>query len=273
MASGYFGWSEDAIRGADAVEIKIGQSAKAGSGGLLPADKVTARIAGVRGLHSGEAEHSPARFPDLHSTADLRERVAWIRERLDGWPVGIKIAAGRVEDDLDAALEAGADFITLDGRGGGTGAAPNVLKEKLTIPIQYALVRARRHLALRGATNVDIVATGGFRSAADITKTIAMGATAVAMATASMIAIGCQQYLACHTGNCPVGIATQREDLEGRFSIDTAAESGVNTLMGMRTEMEMLCRAMGVANVHALRPTDLATLSSEISAHTDIQHA
>ena len=194
MTSGYFGWDEEHIRRADTIEIKIGQSAKAGSGGLLPATKVTERIAQVRGLRAGEDAHSPARFPDIHTVAELRARVEEIRALVEGRPVGIKFAAGRGEEDLAAAI---------DGRGGGTGAAPVVLKHNLTVPIQYALHRAR---APRGADDLDIVATGFFRTSADVTKAIAMGATAVAMATASMIATGCRQYLACHTGNCPVGI-------------------------------------------------------------------
>jgi glutamate synthase domain-containing protein 2/nitrite reductase/ring-hydroxylating ferredoxin subunit len=273
MASGYFGWDEEHIARADAVEIKIGQSAKAGSGGLLPGDKVTATIAEVRGLEPGEAAHSPARFTDIDSPEDLRSRIEEIREHLGGGPVGIKFAAGRVEEDLDAALAADADFVTIDGRGGGTGAAPNVLKDNLTIPIQYALPRARRHLEKLGRDDVDIVATGNFRTSGDIAKALAMGASAVAMATASMIAIGCQQYLACHTGNCPVGIATQREELEARFDIDLSTERGVHTLGAIREELTLLARATGVASIHDLDLEDLATLDSEIAAHTDIRHA
>lgn len=273
MATGYFGWSEDVARRADAVEIKIGQSAKAGSGGLLPADKVTERIAEVRGIEPGSDAHSPARFTDITSPAELRARVDEIRAWLDGGPVGIKFAAGRVEADLDVALEAGADFVTIDGRGGGTGAAPDVLKDHLTVPIQYALHRARAHLARRGVDDVDIVATGNFRTAADAAKALAMGAGAVALATTSMIAVGCQQYLACHTGNCPVGIATQRADLEARFDIDQSSGRGVATFRAFEAELGMLCRAIGVSDVHALSIDDLATLDSEIAAHTAIRHA
>lgn len=273
MASGYFGWDAEHIARANAVEIKIGQSAKAGSGGLLPGEKVTPLIAEVRGLEPGQAAHSPARFTDINSVDDLRARVDQIRGHIDGRPVGIKFAAGRVEDDLDVAIAAGVDFVTIDGRGGGTGAAPNVLKDNLTIPIQYALDRARRHLEERGTDDLDIVATGNFRTAGDIAKALAMGASAVALATASMIAIGCQQYLACHTGNCPVGIATQREDLEARFDVDLSSERGVRTLGAMRDELLLLARASGVANIHDLGVEDLATLDSEISAHTAIRHA
>ena len=273
MASGYFGWDEAHIRKADAVEIKFGQSAKAGSGGLLPADKVTPRIAEVRGLKPGEAAHSPSRFIDIKTVADLRERVEWIRERMDGGPVGVKFAAGRVEDDIDVALEVGVDFITIDGRGGGTGAAPDVLKDNLTIPIQYALHRAVKHLRARGATDVDLIVAGNFRAAADVTKAIAMGATAVALATASMIAVGCQQYLACHTGNCPVGIATQRPDLEERFDIEQSTARGIATFEAFAQEIRLLCRAAGVADVHDFVVDDLVTLDSEVAAHTAIRHA
>jgi len=273
MADGYFGWEPEHVRRADAVEIKIGQSAKAGSGGLLPAEKVTERIADVRGLRAGEAAHSPARFTDLTTPADLRCRVDEIRVLLDGGPVGIKIAAGHIEADVAVALEAGADFITIDGRGGGTGAAPVVLKDNLTIPLPYALDRARRFLAEQGVDDVDLIATGGLRTAGDIVKALALGATGVALATASMIAIGCQQYRACHTGNCPVGIATQRPDLEARFDVDRSAERGSATFGVLRDQVEMLCRAMGVADVGDLSVADLATLDSEIAGHTGIRHA
>lgn len=273
MASGYFGWGEEAARRADAVEIKFGQSAKAGSGGLLPAEKVTARIAEVRGLAPGEAAHSPARFVDIRGVTELRERVKQIRGWIDGGPVGIKFAAGRVEEDLDVALEAGADFVTIDGRGGGTGAAPEVLKDNLTVPIQYALHRARAHLSRRGAQDVDIVAAGGFRSSGDVAKALALGASAVALATASMVAIGCQQYLACHTGNCPVGIATQRAELEARFDVERSTMRGVESFRAFAEELRLLGRAVGVGDLHALTPDDLATLDPALAEYAGIRHA
>ncbi|MDA0815272.1 MAG: glutamate synthase-related protein [Chloroflexi bacterium] len=273
MASGYFGWTAENIAQADAVELKFGQSAKAGAGGFLPGSKVSQRIAEVRGLEPGQAAHSPARFVDLDGPEALRRRVDEIRDRIRGGPVGIKFAAGRVEEDVDAALDAGADFITIDGRGGGTGSAPLALKDNLTIPIQYALFRARRRLAERGRSDVDLLATGGFRSSGDIAKALALGARAVALGTASMVAIGCQQYLACDTGACPVGIATQRADLEARFDVDLSTERGVATFEALRLELELMARAVGVSDIHDLTPADLATVDSEISAHTDIAHA
>lgn len=273
MASGYFGWTPENIAHADAVELKFGQSAKAGSGGMLPGAKVTEAIASVRGLRAGEDAHSPARFLDLDGPEALRSRVTELREQTGGAPIGIKFAAGHVEDDVDAALDAGVDFITIDGRGGGTGSAPDVLKDHLTIPIQYALYRARRRLRERGRADVDLVAAGGFRSAGDIAKALALGAQAVALATAALVAIGCQQYLACDSGNCPVGIATQRPDLEARLDVDLSTERGVNTFRALRRELELVGRAVGVTDIHELAPTDLATLSSEVAAHTDVRHA
>lgn len=273
MASGYFGWTEENIARADAIELKFGQSAKAGSGGLLPAAKVTSRIAEIRGLETGQAAHSPARFVDIVGPVALRERVSALKEQTRGRPIGIKFAAGRVEEDVEAAVAAGADFITIDGRGGGTGAAPDVLKDHLTIPIQYALFRARKHLAHLRRRDVDLVATGGFRTAGDIAKALALGAQAVALATASMVAVGCQQYLACDSGNCPVGIATQRADLESRFDIERAAERGAATFGAMAEELGLLGRAVGASDIHQLNASDLATLDSEISSHTDIAHA
>ncbi len=273
MASGYFGWTPANIARADAVEIKFGQSAKAGSGGWLPGAKVTPAIAQVRGIQPGTDAHSPARFTDLAGPLALRERVEEIREQIRGGPVGIKFAAGRVEEDVDAALDAGADFITIDGRGGGTGSAPDVLKDELTIPIQYALYRARRRLAERRRPDIDLVAAGGFRTAADVAKALAMGAQAVALATAVLVSIGCQQYRACDTGNCPVGIATQRADLEQRFEIDLSTEQGIRTWDALRQELELIGRAVGVSDIHQLGVDDLATLDSEISGHTDVRHA
>ena len=209
MASGYFGWTEENICKASAIEVKIGQGAKPGLGGTLLGSKVTAEIAAVRGVPPGTDVHSPAHFPDIHSKADLARRVSEIKEMTGGVPVGIKFAAGDVERDVAAALECGADYITVDGLGGGTGAAPVHVKDNVGIPSAFGLYRARRFLENEGVTDVQLVATGGFRAPNEMAKALALGADAVALATASLMAIGCQQYRACHSGGCPVGIATQ----------------------------------------------------------------
>ncbi len=148
-----------------------------------------------------------------------------------------------------------------------------MLKDNLTVPIQYALHRAREHLRERGAEDVDVVAAGGFRTAGDVAKALALGASAVALATSSMIAIGCQQYLACHTGNCPVGIATQREELEQRFDVRRSAARGLASFRAFAEELRLLCRAIGVSDIHELAPSDLATLDPALAQYAGIEHA
>ena len=273
MASGYFGWNEENIRKADAIEIKIGQAAKAGAGGLLPGEKVTPEIAAVRGIEPGETAHSPARFTDIETARDLAQRVAEIRRMTDGRPVGIKFAASHVEDDLEAAMEAEPDWITIDGRPGGTGAAPVHLKDHVGLPTVYAVDRARRYFDRYRIRDTDLIITGGLRTPADFAKAIAMGADAVAIASSAMIAIGCQQYRACHTGNCPVGIATQREDLRARFEMEPATTMAARYFSVVRDQLADYCRVLGKRDIRTLSVTDLITTDSEISTHTGVEHA
>lgn len=223
MASGYFGWTEDNIRAANAIEVKGGQGAKPGLGGTLPGTKVTAEIAAVRGVAPGTTVHSPAHFPDINSVADLRARVDEIRGITDV-PIGIKFAAGDVEADVAAALEAGADWITVDGLGGGTGAAPDHVKDHTGMPSIIALARARDFMQREGVEDVQLICTGGFRTPDEVGKALAMGADAVALASASLIAAGCQQYRACGSDACPVGIATQDPRLRARLDVATSAK-------------------------------------------------
>ncbi len=265
--------TEDNLRAADAIEIKIGQSAKPGMGGHLPGSKVTDEIAAVRGFPPGMDIVSPAHFEDITTPAELRARVAWLRQTSLGRPIGIKLAAGHLEPDLDAALSAEPDFITIDGRPGATGAAPKVVKDATSIPTIFALYRARRFLDSRGAEGVSLVITGGLRLASDFAKAIALGADAVAIATAALVACGCQQYRICHTGRCPVGITTQDPELRARLDIELSAKRLENFLRVSTRELEGFARLAGRADVHGLRIDDLCTTSSEIANHTEIQHA
>jgi glutamate synthase domain-containing protein 2 len=271
MASGYFGWTDEAIAKSDGVEIKIGQAAKAGMGGMLPGKKVTDEIAKVRGLKKGRDAISPSRFKDISSVSEMKKRVAEIKKITGGKPVGIKMAAGRLEEDLAAALECEPDFITIDGRGGATGAAPKHVKDNICIPTLYALDRARRFFENRGV-KMDIMVTGGFRLPSDFAKAIALGATAVACATASMIAIGCQQYLACHTGRCPVGIATQDPELRKRLDVGISAKKLANFFEAAKYQLTDFARICGRKNVHDLSLADIATTSDEIARYTAIPH-
>jgi glutamate synthase domain-containing protein 2 len=273
MASGYFGWTEENVKKADAIEIKIGQSAKTGLGGVLPAAKVTAEIAQVRGLKPGQDAISPSRFRDLNSVQEMRKRIEWIRSINPGIPVGVKFAASKLEADLAVACELGVDFITIDGRPGGTGAAPKHVKDHIGIPTVYALPRARKWLDDHGMGHLTLCVTGGFRTPPDIAKAIALGANAVAVATSAMIAIGCQQYRACSSNNCPVGIATQRADLRDRFSIEESSKRLINFLEGTRYQLIEFARMCGRRRLTDLSLTDVVTYNEELAKYTSIRHA
>ena len=184
--------TDENLRTADAVEIKIGQGTKPGMGGHLPGEKVTEEIAKLRGKKQGEDIQSPSKFPELNSKEDLKDMVTMLRNRSDGRPVGIKIAAGRIERDLEYCVYAEPDFITIDGRGGATGSSPLFLREATTVPTIYALYRARKYLD-RVHSDISLVITGGLRVSADAAKALAMGADAVAVASAALIAAACQQ--------------------------------------------------------------------------------
>jgi glutamate synthase domain-containing protein 2 len=167
--------TEENLRRADALEIKIGQSAKPGLGGHLPGEKVTDEVAAVRGVEPGKSVTSPAAFPDIRSAEDLAAKIAWLRETSGGRPVGVKLAAGDIEADLAVALEGNPDFVTIDGRPGATGAAPKVVKAATSVPTLFALHRARRFLDEQGATGVSLIVTGGLRVSSDFAKALALG--------------------------------------------------------------------------------------------------
>ena len=258
---------------ADAIEIKFGQSAKPGMGGHLPGGKVTAEIAAVRGFREGADIVSPSRFPDIATRGDLRRKVDELRRLSKGRPIGIKFAAGHVEADLEFALSAGPDFITIDGRAGATGAAIKLIKDATSVPTIYALDRARRYLEGRGIRDVTLIVTGGLRVSPDFAKALALGADAVAIGTAALMAIGCQQYRICDTGRCPVGIATQDPGLRARLDVDEAARGLANFLRVSTEELKDFARLTGNAGVHELSVRDLVTTNSEISDYTSIEHA
>jgi len=256
----------------DAVEIKIGQSAKPGMGGHLPGHKVTREIAAIRGFREGQDIISPSHFPDIRTRDDLRRTVDCLREKTGGKPIGIKLAAGHLEEDIDIALYAGADFITIDGRAGGTGAAPKVVKNAASIPTVFALARARKALDTSGAENVSLIITGGLRVSSDFAKAMAMGADAIAVGTAAMMAVGCQQYRICDTGKCPVGIATQDPALRARLDVEASATRVANFFKVSTEELEEFARLTGNDDVHDLSTADLCTTNSEISHHTNVEH-
>ena len=263
--------TDENLKNADAIEIKIGQSTKPGLGGQLQAEKVTSEIAEVRGKPVGKDIHSPATILEVNSKDDLKDLVDELRERSGGRPIGLKFAAGRVEDDLEYALYACPDFITIDGRGGSTGASPKLIRDSTSVPTVYALSRARKYLDEHGS-EIDLTITGGLRVSSDFAKALAMGANAVAIGTAAMIAAACQQYKICDTGDCPVGVATQDDELRKRLKIDVAAKRIENYLKVSTEELKTFARITGHENVHDLNINDLCTINSEISDYTDIKH-
>lgn len=264
--------NDENLRSCDAIEIKIGQGTKPGMGGHLPGEKVTAEIAALRGKKAGEDIQSPSKFPEINSKEDLKAMVSMLRERSGGRPIGIKIAAGRVEQDLEHCVYAEPDFVTIDGRGGATGSSPLLLRESTSVPTVFALARARKYLDAVHS-DIDLVITGGLRVSSDFAKALAMGADAVAIASAGLIAAACQQYRICGSGNCPVGIATQNPELEKRLHVDAAAQRVANFLNVSRAELMMFARITGHGNVHELNIHDLVTTDGDIAKYTDIPHA
>ncbi len=260
------------LKTSDAIEIKIGQGTKPGMGGHLPGGKVTPEIAKIRNKPLGEDVISPSRFPGIDSADDLKKLVGELRERSGGRPIGIKIAAGRIEKDLAFCVYAEPDFITIDGRGGATGASPAIVRDSTSVPTLYALYRARKYLDAVGA-DIDLVITGGLRVSSDFAKAIAMGADAVAVASAAMVAAACQQYRICGSGMCPVGVATQDEKLRERLHVDAAAKRVENYLRCSAEELKTFARITGHSDIHGLSVDDLCTISREISEHTNIPHA
>ncbi|MEN8245819.1 MAG: glutamate synthase-related protein [Thermodesulfobacteriota bacterium] len=260
------------LKKVDAVEIKFGQSAKPGMGGHLPGNKVTEEIARIRGFEPGKSITSPAQYPDILNPNDLKKKVGWLREASGGKPVGIKFAAGHVEADLETALFAGPDFITIDGRAGSTGSAPKFVKAATSVPTLFALYRARRYFQEHAVTDVSLVITGGMRISADFAKALALGADAVAIGTSALMAIGCQQYKICNTGKCPMGIATQDPLLRANLNVSKAAKRLENFLTASTAELQDFARLTGNDDVHALSVSDLCTTNSEISSHTDVEH-
>ena len=260
------------LRNADAIEIKIGQGTKPGLGGHLPGEKVTREIAAVRGKPVGEDIHSPSRFSDINTRDDLKALVGRLREESGGRPIGIKIAAGRIERDLAFCAYAEPDFITIDGRGGATAASPKLVRDATSVPTIYALHRARKYLDSI-QSGISLVITGGLRVSSDFAKAIAMGADAVAVATPALLALGCQQYRICGSGKCPMGIATQDSTLRARLDMNAAAQGVANFLNVSLEELKQFVRLAGHARLHDLSVDDLCTANREISEFTDIAHA
>ncbi len=272
LASGRFGYSLEKVARAQAFHFKGGQGAKTGTGGHLPGHKVTEKIAAVRGLQPGEPAISPPRFPDLGSVDEFRRVAEEVREATGGIPVGFKLSAQHIEDDLDAALRIGVDYVILDGRGGATGAAPTLFRDHISVPTIPALARARRHLDNCGAPHVTLIITGGLRTPADFVKALALGADGVAVSNAALQAIGCLGMRACHTNNCPVGIATQKEHLRERLPVQQAAARLARFFHAATELMCVLARACGHTSLRELSVRDLTTWKRDMAFLSGVRY-
>jgi len=273
LASAKFGFNWELVKGSKAFHFKAGQGAKTGTGGHLPGAKVTADIAAARGLEVGQTAISPATFSDFRTPADFKKFADEVREQTGGIPVGFKLAASRIEEDIDFALEASADYLILDGRGGGTGSAPTILRDNINVPTIPALARARRHLDKLGVKDVSLVITGGLRVPEDFAKALMLGADAVAVSNSALQAIGCLGMRACGTNNCPVGIATQKENLRARQEIEKSAERLKNFFLASNDLVKVVARAVGYDDINDFKPSDLVTMDYDMHRLTGIAYA
>ena len=279
-----YGLNPDDLRKADALEVVVGQGAKPGGGGMLLGQKITERVAGMRDLPVGIDQRSACRHPDWTGPDDLEIKIAELREITD-WkvPIYAKVGATRVKFDVALAIKAGADVIVVDGMQGGTAATQDVFIEHVGIPTLPAVREAVETLQELGwHRKVQLIVSGGIRSGADAAKALALGADAVSIGTAAMVALGCnkpvyhEDYHAlgtepgychhCHTGRCPVGITTQNPELEERLPPHKGGRLLKNYLQTMVLELQTLARACGKSHVHNLEPEDLRALTVEAAA-------
>ena len=272
LASGRFGYSMDKVQRCQAFHFKGGQGAKTGTGGHLPGEKVKGKIAQVRGLAEGTPAVSPPRFSDWKSIQPIKEFAAEVREATGGIPIGYKLSAQHIENDIDAALEVGVDYIILDGRGGGTGAAPLLFRENISVPTIPALARARHHLDRLDRKDITLVITGGLRVPADFAKALALGADAIAISNSAIQAIGCIGMRACHTNNCPVGIATQKEHLRQRLDVKESAKRLNNFFNASVELMQVLARACGHTHLNQFNAGDLTAWKKDMADLTGIDY-
>ncbi len=265
-ASAKFGYHEDLLTQVQAFHFKCGQSAKTGTGGHLPASKNVGKIAAVRHLTPGTDAISPATFADLHSVQDYANFAAKVRAISGGIPIGFKISAQHIEQDIEFAVQAGADYIILDGRGGGTGAAPLLFRDHISVPTIPALARARHCLDKLGASGrVTLIITGGLRTHTDFAKALALGADGVALANSAMQAIGCVGARICHTNLCPTGIATQDPALRKRLDTTLAPQRLANFLNASVTLMQVMARACGHDHLSKLSQRDIASWHKDLA--------
>jgi len=265
LASARFGYSEALLPKVQAFHFKGGQGTKTGTGGHLPGHKVKGKIAAVRRLQEGTDAVSPATFSDLSSVEDFRRFGDRVRALTGGIPIGFKLSAQHIEEDLEFAVQAGADYIILDGRGGGTGAAPLIFRDHISVPTILALARARSYLDKNAYAHVALIITGGLRTPADFVKAFCLGADGIALSSAAMQAIGCVAARMCNTNNCPAGITTQRPELRKQVDPEVASKRLARFLESPVALMKLLARACGHRHFSQFSLRDLTTWKQEMS--------
>ncbi|MEW5803270.1 MAG: glutamate synthase-related protein [bacterium] len=256
VASGRFGVHEEYLKAGAAIEIKIGQGAKPGIGGHLPGEKVNEEVSRTRMIPMGSDAISPAPHHDIYSIEDLRQLIYALKEatRYEK-PVGVKISAvHNVAPIATGVVRAGADFVSIDGLRGGTGAAPTVIRNNVGIPIELAIAAVDTRLRQEGIRNhASVIAAGGFRTSGDIIKAIALGADAVYIGTSALVALGCHLCQKCYTGKCNWGIATQDPYLTKRLNPHIGARRLINLLRAWSLEIKEMLGGMGINAIESLR--------------------
>lgn len=274
LASAQFGYDEAKLKKVQAFHFKGGQGAKTGTGGHLPGIKNVGKISQVRGIPEGEPAVSPPTFVNLHTAADFKQFADRVRELTGGIPIGFKLSANHIEEDIQFALDASADYIILDGRGGGTGAAPEMFRDHISVPTIPALARARRYLdKQRVSGDVTLIITGGLRTPMDFVKALALGADGVAIANSAMQSIGCVAARICNTNNCPAGIATQNADLRQRLNVEKSAGQLKNFFEASVELMQVMARACGHDSLSSFNKNDLATWQREMALLSGIKYS
>ena len=260
LASAQFGYKEELLEHVQAFHFKGGQGAKTGTGGHLPGNKNKGKISQVRGIEEGLPAISPPTFKELNSSDDFKRFGDRVREVSGGIPIGFKLSANNIEQDMQFALDGGADYIILDGRGGGTGAAPEIFRDHISVPTIPALARARHFLDDKGISgDVTLIITGGLRTPIDFVKALALGADGVALSNSAMQAIGCVAARMCNTNNCPAGIATQKPELRKRLDIENSANRLGNFFKASVELMQVMARACGHSSLSEFNQEDLST--------------
>lgn len=274
LASAKFGYSENVLEKIQAFHFKGGQGAKTGTGGHLPGNKNKGKISQVRNIPEGEPAVSPPAFKDLTTPKDFKKFADHVREVTGGIPIGFKLSANHIEQDIQFALDASADYIILDGRGGGTGAAPEIFRDHISVPTIPALARARQYLDKQGASDkVTLIVTGGLRLPMDFVKALALGADGIAIANSAIQAIGCVAARICNTNNCPSGVATQKPELRKRINIDESSQRLNNFLSASVELMSVMARACGHSELSQFNSKDLTTWNKEMSQLSGIQYS